>query len=215
SKNSSEAKSALDIYLEALIDEIRPSAKEKIDRYIYRFGASWSLDDLKSLTIEFREGVLNDCSGKASSSLSFSSEELTYKIHVEATTPKFFVGTDEHKDRIYEKKAKRKSYDAHCSVHTTQSGSHYVDGHELYRCCDPCDSFVTWMSEELEPFEEGIDFIKTYRVDGLLVYILTLPTAISIVSTTEDFCFGEEYRKDLIKELRSKLEDQNENNRTY
>lgn len=205
SKNDSETKTALDLYLESLIDELRPSAKEKIARYIYRFGSNWSLNDLKSLTLEFKEGILNDCEGKACSSLSFSSDELFYKVHVEATAPKYFVGTDEHKDRIHEKKDKRKSYYGNRSVHTTQSGSHYVDGYELYRCCDPCDDFVTWMFEELKPFEEGIDFIKTYGIDGQLVYILTIPTAISIVSTVGDFCFGEEYRKDLINELRSKL----------
>lgn len=208
SKQSSESKSALDIYFETLIEELVPSAKEKIARYIFKFESLSSLDSTMNLTLEFKKGILNDWLGKECSSLTFDGEELTDKVHIEATRSKYFVGTDEHKDRIYATQSKRKWNEDECPVHMTKSGLQYVDGYELYHCCDACDDFWSWISTELEPFEEGIDFIRTCDENGLFVYILTLPTAISVISNTGDFWSGEEYRQKITNQLSSKLEEE-------
>lgn len=205
-KNATGNKTALDLYLETLIDEFVPSARNKIARYIFKFEPSSSLDTVLSLTVEFKDEVLNDYLGGCASRLSFNDEELIHKVHVNATKPKYFIGTEEYKDRVHAEKIKRKLYKSDYLIRITESGSYYVNGYDLYRCCDACYDFFTWMSEELEPFQEGVDFIRTYNEDDFFVYILTLPTAISIISNTDDFCFGEEYRKDLINKLRSKLE---------
>lgn len=208
-QENSVDKTAMDIYIETAIDELTSNAIDKIEKYSYGYDSQslFSYDDA-ILTLHFKEGVLNDSLGEPRSSLSFSSYDIAQKEHIACTQMKYFVGTDEHNARIRPKKTKKSSERLYCPIHKTESNSFYIKGYELYRACKPCDSFDFWIDEELKSFQEGIDYVVADSEEcGRLLFILTLPTAITIVSTTEDFSWSDKYREGLVNQLQSKLMD--------